>query len=1296
MTNESNNDRDRDDTPEIPRGDRLDSLLRAWHDENSSAARASRDAIMRRLAAQEAARRRRPAFVEVIARIGFTRLAAAALFVVASALIVSLFIGPGQREAVADPGIMQVAEGGALEAVDKEGNPLGACPLRHTAVEVEISGPFARTVVEQTYTNPFPRTIEAVYTFPLSNRAAVDRMTMVVQGPSGEKIVEGEVKERAIARAIYEDARESGYVASLLEQERPNIFTQSVANIEPGATVKVRIATIEMVERKDGVSQYAFPMVVGPRYIPGRSTLAGTSLPKLPDGWTVREGLVLRGPARVETDPGAAIAGPRLERMLGEAIPVKATDNAAIDAMLAYADAIPFVAKYANGSAERGMFSPTVSIGEINGRFFFVTQAAQGAVGGTGFATPTDQVPDADRITPMPTRPETRAGHDISVKVTIDSGGAPLGAIESLQHEVRVDSNATGERVVSLVDQKTIPNRDFVLRWNTGGGAVEPAFFAHTSDSRDADAKGGFFALMLEPPARIAPAEIRPRELVFVLDVSGSMDGFPIEKSKELARKAIARMRPNDTFNIVTFAGNTAVLWPEPKPATAENIAAADRFIAGTSSGGGTEMMAAINAALVQPGRSGVEPAKLLALPADGRALTVAVPAGTMAVDGARWKIDAGAAANGTRRSVQAEIPVVLPENPKRLAVLLEGSWTTKDSERVFVARTARFEDADARTRFVFFLTDGYIGNDQAVVEAVYDNARASRVFSFGIGSSVNRFLLEEMARAGRGACEVVTLAEEANAVVDRLVRRIDAPVLTDLEIAVDPALGIRELLPAGARLPDLYDVEPLVLLGRFDRAARGSITLRGRTGAGPWERTVSVELPEREAQHDVVPALWARAKVDELLLPKMAAVESDALDAATQRAVIRLGEAFHITTPYTSFVAVEKSRVVVGGKPMLVSVPVELPSGTNWNGFFGEGAGVADVMAAEMRGVRRGAGAVESFGREFARLAVDRGLVSEAEAAVPENAPGSRGDAMKEVLLAAPAPSMGSAPLPTASAPPATASAPPAAASAPPAAAAAPAPAVSMPPPGARIKPGGAEQREVLRREAGASADALAGRRAPGAPDAKAKAGQGQFGGMPGKRAPGGAQIAPPRRSTGGIIGSAGGGGGGGIAASAAVVREPASNGAGASADAAAGAPTDAAPNQAESAAVQRAPLVDAATRDTLVRVLDRRLLILALASLLGEETRIAALASELDLAVENGMLFVAMKVDATDGRLSAAAVDALRAAGGVVSAEDASRGLLVAKVPPAALATLAKASGIRRIEALSLAEAPATEAVR
>jgi hypothetical protein len=1255
MTNPANDGRERDDTPEIPRGDRLDALLRTWHDENSAAARSTRDEIVRRLAAQEAARRRtRPAVIEVIARIGFTRIAVAALFIVAAALMVSLFVGPGQREAVADTGIMQVAEGGVLEATDPDGNPLGACPLRHTDVEVEITGPFARTTVEQTYTNPFPRTIEAVYTFPLSNRAAVDRMTMVVQGPSGEKFIEGEVKERSIARAIYEDARESGYVASLLEQERPNIFTQSVANIEPGATVKVRIATIEMVERKDGVAQYAFPMVVGPRYIPGKSTLAATAMPKLPDGWTVREGVVLRGPARVETDAGAAIAGPRLERMLAEAIPVRAADNAAIDAMLAYGDGVPFLARYANGSGERGVYSPTASIGEINGRFFFVTAAAQGSSGGTGFANPTDQVPDADRITPVPTRPETRAGHDISVKVTIDSGGAPIAAIESVQHEVRIDANASGKRVISLVDQKTIPNRDFMLRWETRGAGVEPAFFAHTSESRDADAKGGFFALMLEPPARVAPAEIRPRELVFVLDVSGSMNGFPIEKSKELVRKAITRMRPNDTFNIITFAGATAVLWNEPKPATADNIAAADRFIAGTSGSGGTEMMAAINAALVQPGRSGVDPAELLALPADGRGVTVAVPAGAMKVDGARWKIDAGSAADGAPRAVLAEIPVILPENPKRLAVLLEGAWTTKDAERVFVARTARFEDADARTRLVFFLTDGYIGNDQAVVQAVRDNARASRVFSLGIGNSVNRFLLDEMARAGRGATEVVTLAADADAVVDRLVRRIDAPVLTDLEIAVDPALGIRDLLPAAGRLPDLYDVEPLVLLGRFDRAARGSITLRGRTGAGPWERTVSVELPEREAQHDVVPTLWARAKVDDLLLPKMAAVESDALDAPTQRAVIRLGEAFHITTPYTSFIAVEKSRVVVGGKPMLVSVPVELPSGTNWNGFFGEGVGAADVIAAEVRGSRRAAGAVESFGRDFARLARDRGLVSDAEADTPER------DAVDRLVNSAPSP----AETRTATTP-APSSAPSIQSAAAPSAGAVAAP-------GSRIKPNGAEQREILRKDekTGSAAGAMSGRRLGGESESKAQVGQGQFGGMPGKRAPSGAPVAAPR------LGGGGGGVGAALAesadASAAPVSEP-------------GAPVPAAADST------KAPILDAATRDTLVRVLDRRLVILALASVLGEDARIPDLMSGLDLPIENGMVLVAMKVETAGGKPAAAMLDALRAAGGVASAEDGARGLVVAKLPPSALLALAKTAGVIRIEALEMGEIPA-----
>ncbi|RLS90446.1 MAG: VWA domain-containing protein, partial [Planctomycetota bacterium] len=442
--------------------------------------------------------------------------------------------------------------------------------------------------------------------------------------------------------------------------------------------------------------------------------------------------------------------------------------------------------------------------------------------------------------------------------------------------------------------------------------------------------------------------------------------GFPVEKSKALARKAIASMRAGDTFNFITFAGATSVLWPEPRAANEENRKLAEDFVNGAYGAGGTEMMAAINAALVQDGRSGILPAKLLDMPADGRTVRIAVAHNGFLRDVAGTTLDAGEG-----RTIPVELSIAMPANPKKLAIIVDGTWETRNGNRLFSAKSAKFEDADARTRFVFFLTDGYIGNDQAVVAAVGQNARASRVFSFGIGNSVNRFLLEEMARAGRGTCEIVTLADEADGVIERLTRRIESPVLTDIELDISANLGIHDLLPAGDHLPDLYDQEPIVLMGRFDHAASGSITVRGRTGAGAWERTISVVLPETQAEHDVVKTLWARAKVDALLLPKLAAVENQSLDAPTKRAVIRLGESYSIATAYTSFVAIEKSRVVVGGKPLLVAVPVELPDGTNWAGFFGEGVRPVDAIIAESRG--RSSVELESL----AKTASTRGLIS-------------------------------------------------------------------------------------------------------------------------------------------------------------------------------------------------------------------------------------------------------------------------------------------------------------------------------
>ena len=164
---------------------------------------------------------------------------------------------------------------GSLQVIDKDGNFRSICPLKHTNVDASISGSISRVTVTQEFTNPFRETIEAIYVFPLPNLAAVDDMTIVI----GERKVKGLIKKREEARAIYEAARDRGMIAALLDQERPNIFTQSVANIVPGASIKVEISYVEQLKFEDGTYEFVFPMVVGPRYIPKQ----GAELQSVPD-----------------------------------------------------------------------------------------------------------------------------------------------------------------------------------------------------------------------------------------------------------------------------------------------------------------------------------------------------------------------------------------------------------------------------------------------------------------------------------------------------------------------------------------------------------------------------------------------------------------------------------------------------------------------------------------------------------------------------------------------------------------------------------------------------------------------------------------------------------------------------------------------------------------------------------------------------------------------------------------------------------------------------------------------------
>ncbi|MFH0878996.1 MAG: VIT domain-containing protein, partial [Lentisphaerota bacterium] len=138
-------------------------------------------------------------------------------------------------------------------------------PLKHTAVEAEISGFVSRVKVTQVFENPCATPIEAVYVFPLPQNAAVNDMSIRI----GDRLIKGDIKKREEARKIYEDARNAGKTAALLEQERPNIFSQSVANIMPGHEICVEITYDETLAYEKGGYEFMFPMVVGPRFIPG-------------------------------------------------------------------------------------------------------------------------------------------------------------------------------------------------------------------------------------------------------------------------------------------------------------------------------------------------------------------------------------------------------------------------------------------------------------------------------------------------------------------------------------------------------------------------------------------------------------------------------------------------------------------------------------------------------------------------------------------------------------------------------------------------------------------------------------------------------------------------------------------------------------------------------------------------------------------------------------------------------------------------------------------------------------------
>jgi Ca-activated chloride channel family protein len=622
---------------------------------------------------------------------------------------------------------------GSLQILGKDGLVGGNCPLKHTEVRGAISGFIARVEVTQTFENSAAEKIEAVYAFPLPENAAVDAMTIQI----GNRTVRGVIKQRDEARAIYENAKQTGHVTALLDQERPNIFTQAVANIMPGEQVVVTIAYLQTLKYEDGYYEFVFPTVVGPRYIPGRPT------GKQAGGW----------------------------------------------------------------------------------------------------APDTDNVPDASKITPPVTPEGTRAGHDISIELAIDAG-VPIQQLRSSSHEVDVHRTGTSTASVRLKNLAEIPNKDFILKYTVAADQIDDAVLSQAAPATSKLGPGGYFTLILQPPARISESDITPKELVFVLDTSGSMRGFPIEKAKAFVSRALDELYPGDTFNLITFSGDTQVLFPQPVFPTVENIAKAKAVLGVKSGSGGTVMMNAIRAAL--------EPS-----------------------------------------------------------------------------------DSQDHVRIVCFLTDGYVGNDLEIIGEVQKH-RNARVFAFGVGTSVNRFLIEAMAKAGRGEAEIVTIKEsdKADAAAHRLYERLRSPLLTDVSIDWGD-LPVSDIYPR--MLPDLYSSKPLVVSGRYTAAMNGTIHIRGQRAGEDFARAIPVSLSASAGSYRIQSSFWARGKIDDLMSQDWTGVQHGTMKPELEKEITQLGIDYRLMTQFTSFVAVEEQIVTKDGKSQRVEVPVEMPEGVIYDGVFGD-----------------------------------------------------------------------------------------------------------------------------------------------------------------------------------------------------------------------------------------------------------------------------------------------------------------------------------------------------------------------
>ncbi len=614
--------------------------------------------------------------------------------------------------------------------IDSDDPSTDRLPLKETCADVNIAGVIADVTITQTYENEGENVLEAIYIFPASTRAAVYSMTMTI----GEREIIAIIQEKQKARESYEQAREEGKSASLLEQMRPNVFQMNVANILPGDVIKVEMKYTELLIPEGGLYEFVYPTVVGPRY---SNTLAEDATPE--EGW---------------------ISNPYTHE--GED---------------------PF--------------------------------------------------------------------YDFDISIGI-SAGMPIHDVRSPSHDMNINFENRSTAIITLSpEEKSGGNRDCIVQYRLTGNKIESGLLLYEG------AEENFFLAMIQPPKIVKKDLIPPREYVFIIDVSGSMYGFPLNISKTLMRNLLSNLRPTDRFNILFFAGGSELYADQSQAATRDNISHAIQFIDNQRGGGGTELLPALKRALSLKG--------------------------------------------------------------------------TENFSRSFI-----------------IATDGYVSVEKEAFDLIRENLGRANFYTFGIGSSVNRYLLEGMAHVGTGEAFIITDENEAEIKAEKFRTYIQTPVLTNIKLRFDN-FDVYDVEPL--TVPDVLAEKPVIIYGKWNGKPKGKINLTGESGEGRYEVNLEVDKNPPAESNSGVKYLWARETIR--LLDDYTSLGRSSEEHA--RKITELGLKYNLLTNYTSFVAIDSEIRNEGGNLTTVKQPLPLPEGVS--NYAVGGAYPVQGIAAAPRSAQKSGG---------------------------------------------------------------------------------------------------------------------------------------------------------------------------------------------------------------------------------------------------------------------------------------------------------------------------------------------------